>query len=95
MKQRVLAAALLAAMGLSSMAPALADGKASKRNISILGTGAAILNANYVHKVRAKRAEQRAAARRQAGYREWYYRKYGYYPTQAQVNRWYQANYPH
>lgn len=82
MKQKLLAAALMAGIGLSTFAPvtALADGAASTRNIIILGTGAAILNANYVHKVRQKRAERAAAARRQANYRAWYYRKYGHYP---------------
>lgn len=82
MKQKLLAAALMAGIGLSTFAPvtALADGKASTRNIVILGTGAAILNANYIHKVRQKRAERAARARRQAAYRAWYYRKYGRYP---------------
>ncbi|MGZ3498363.1 MAG: hypothetical protein ACXWNK_13595 [Vulcanimicrobiaceae bacterium] len=93
MKKPVLAAALAAAISLGSAAPALADGAASTRNIIMLGTAAGILITNYNHKVREKRAEQRAVARRQSAYRQWYYRKYGYYPTQAQFNTWYRHTY--
>ena len=93
MKQRVLAAALTAALGLGTMAPAFADGKASTRNIILFGTAAGILITNYNHKVRAKREEQREVQRRQAAYRDWYYKKYGYYPTQDQFDQWYKQTY--
>jgi len=93
MKQRALAAALAAAIGLSATAPALADGKASTRNIILLGTGAGFLITNYNHKVRAKRAEQQQVQRRQSAYRDWYYKKYGYYPTQDQFEQWYKQTY--
>jgi hypothetical protein len=93
MKQRVLAAALAAAMGLGTMAPALADGKASTRNIVLFGTAAGILITNYNHKVREKRAQQQDVNRRQAAYRDWYYKKFGYYPTQEQFDQWYKQTY--
>jgi hypothetical protein len=95
MRQRVLAAALAAAMGLGTMAPAYADGKASTRNILILGGAAAagFLITNYNHKVREKREQQREVRRRQAAYRDWYYKKYGYYPTQEQFEQWYKQTY--
>lgn len=66
MKQRILAATLTAAMTLGSIGPAFADGKASTRNIVIFGTAAGIAITNYNHKVRLKRAEKAARARRQA-----------------------------
>jgi uncharacterized protein YcfJ len=95
MRQRVLAAALAAAMGLGTMTPAFADGKASTRNILILGGAATagFLITNYNHKVREKREEQRVVRRRQAAYRDWYYKKYGYYPTQEQFEQWYKQTY--
>jgi hypothetical protein len=93
MKQRVLAAALVAALGLGAGAPALADGAASTRNIILFGTGAGILVTNYNHKVREKRAQQQQVQRRQEAYRDWYYKKYGYYPTQEQSDQWYKQTY--
>jgi hypothetical protein len=95
MRQRVLAAALAAAMGLGTMAPAYADSKASTRNILILSgaTAAGFLITNYNHKVREKREQQREVRRRQAAYRDWYYKKYGYYPTQEQFEQWYKQTY--
>lgn len=93
MKQRVVAAALAAAMGLGTMAPALADGKASTRNILLFGTAAGILITNYNHKVREKRAQQQDVDRRQSAYRDWFYKKFGYYPTQAQFDQWYKQTY--
>jgi hypothetical protein len=93
MKQRVLAAALAAAMGLGATLPALADGKASTRNIILFGTTACILITNYNHKVREKRKEQQEVNRRQSAYRDWYYKKYGYYPTQEQFQQWYKQTY--
>jgi hypothetical protein len=95
MKQRVLAAALAAAMGLSATLPALADGKASTRNILIVGGAAAasLLITNYNHKLREKRVEQQEVNRRQSAYRDWFYKKYGYYPTQQQFAQWYKQTY--
>ena len=94
MKKPVLAAALAAAISLGSVAPALADGAASTRNIIMLGAAAAgVLVTNYNHKVREKRAEERAVARRQSAYRYRYYERYGHYPTQGQLNAWYRETY--
>jgi hypothetical protein len=93
MKHRVVAAALAVAIGLGASAPAWADGKASTRNIILLGTGAGLLITNYNHKLREKRAEQEQIQRRQSAYREWYYKKYGYYPTQEQFDQWYKQTY--
>ncbi|MHB8152638.1 MAG: hypothetical protein ACYDA5_07910 [Vulcanimicrobiaceae bacterium] len=93
MKQRLGAAALVLTMMLGTMAPALANGAASTRNILLLGTAAGLLITNYNHKVRAKRAEQHEAARRQTAYRDWFYHKYGYYPTYAQFKKWYFETY--
>lgn len=93
MKQRLVAAALAAAIGLGAAAPALADGKASTRNIILLGTGAGFLVTNYNHKVRERRAQQQQVQRRQSAYRDWYYKKYGYYPTQDQFDQWYKETY--
>jgi hypothetical protein len=93
MKQRALAAALAAALGLGMTAPALANGAAATRNIVLFGTAAGILITNYNHKVRERRAQQQQVDRRQAAYREWYYKKYGYYPTQEQFDQWYKQTY--
>lgn len=93
MKQRLVAAALAAAIGLGAAAPALADGAASTRNIILLGAGAAVFVTNYNHKLREKRAQQHEVDRRQAAYRDWYYKKYGYYPTQEQFDQWYRETY--
>lgn len=93
MKRRLVAAALAAAIGLGATAPALANGAASTRNIILFGTAAGILITNYNHKVREKRAQHRDVMRRQSAYRDWYYKKYGYYPTQEQFNQWYKQTY--
>jgi hypothetical protein len=87
------ASALAATITFGATAPALADGAASTRNILIGGAAAAVLVTNYNHKVRQKREEQREQGRRQASYRSWYYRHYGRYPTDAQVNSWYYSHY--
>ena len=68
MKKTLTAAALAAMMSFGAIAPALADGAASTRNIIIGGAAAAVLITNYNHKVRQKRAEQRAAAARRQAY---------------------------
>jgi hypothetical protein len=95
MKQRVLAAALTAAMGFGATLPALADGAASTRNIIILtgATAAGIFIPNYSHKLREKRKQQQDISRRQSAYRDWYYKKYGYYPTEQQIDQWYKQTY--
>jgi hypothetical protein len=96
MNGKTLAASVLAAtMTFGAVAPALADGAASTRNIIIGGAAAAVLVTNYNHKVRQKREEQREASRRQASYRSYFYRQHGYYPSDAQVQAWYNARYGH
>ena len=80
-------------MGLSATIPALADGKASTRNIVLAGAAAGLFVANYTHKVREKRKEQQEIDRRQSAYRDWYYKRYGYYPTEDQLNQWYKQTY--
>jgi hypothetical protein len=81
-------------MTCGAVAPALADGKASTRNI-LIGTGAAaaVLITNYNHKKRIKQQEQRQEARRQASYRSYFYHRYGYYPSEAQYRDWYHRTY--
>jgi len=84
MKNTLIAAALAATMAAGPLAsPALADGKASTRNI-ILGGAAAVAGGvmltNYNHKKRLKREEDAARTRRQASYRQRFYRTHGYYP---------------
>ncbi|GAC1312980.1 MAG: hypothetical protein NVS2B3_10690 [Vulcanimicrobiaceae bacterium] len=84
MKQTLIATALALTFAAGPLAaPALADGKASTRNI-ILGAGAAygagVLITNYNHKKRLKREEESGRSRRQAAYRARFYRIHGYYP---------------
>ncbi|HEY2474525.1 MAG TPA: hypothetical protein VGI19_06950 [Candidatus Cybelea sp.] len=90
---QLLAGATIAAFALSA-APALADGTT---NTIILVTAAAAasvpLVVNYNHKVREKRAEQQEVTRRQDAYRDWFYHKYGYYPTYDQFKQWYVQTY--
>ena len=93
MKHKLLATALAATISLGSLAPALADGAASTRNILIGGAAAAVLITNYNHKKRAKQNELKQQAKRQSAYRSWFYNKYGYYPTQQQYKDWYYRTY--
>ena len=93
MKHKLLAAALTAAISAGTLAPALADGAASTRNILVGGAAAAVLITNYNHKKRIKQAELREQARRQSAFRSWFYRKYGYYPTETQYRQWYWRTY--
>ena len=93
MKQRVLAAVATGVLAASAWAPAFADGAASTRNILILGAAATIGVINYNHKVREKRAEEQEVYRRQDAYRDWFYHKYGYYPTYDQFKGWYMQTY--
>jgi hypothetical protein len=93
MNKTLTAATLAATITIGAVAPALADGAASTRNIIIGGAAAAVLITNYNHKVRQKREENRESSRRQASYRQWFYNRYGRYPTTAEVNNWYYAHY--
>ncbi|GAC1355176.1 MAG: hypothetical protein NVSMB31_15600 [Vulcanimicrobiaceae bacterium] len=93
MKHKLLATALAATISLGTLAPALADGAASTRNIILGGAAAAVLVTNYNHKKHIKQAEMREQARRQAAFRSWFYRKYGYYPTESQYRQWYYRTY--
>ncbi|HTX60602.1 MAG TPA: hypothetical protein VMH02_13110 [Verrucomicrobiae bacterium] len=96
MQQRVLAATLAAAVVAGVGAPALANGQGSTTTIIVLGAAAAgsiPLIVNYNHKVREKRAQQQEVTRRQDAYRDWFYHKYGYYPTDEQFKQWYVQTY--
>jgi hypothetical protein len=78
------ASALALVLSTGAVAPALADGAASTRNILLGGAAAAVVITNLNHKKRIKRQEeQQAAARRQAraNYRAAFYRQHGYYPS--------------
>ena len=87
------ASVLAAAVTVSSMAPAFADGSASTRNILIGGAAAAFGLVNWSKKRRQKQEEQREQARRQAQYRSYFYNKYGYYPSNDQFRDWYFRTY--
>ena len=89
----LMTSALAATMTFGSIAPALADGAASTRNILVGGAAAAILITNYNHKVRQKRAETRDQSRRQASFRSSFYQRYGHYPSESQYRSWYYRNY--
>lgn len=93
MRHRIGAAVLTAAWIAAATAPSLANGAASTRNIILFGAAAGVLVTNYNHKVRAKREELHEVIRRQAAYRDWYYQRYGYYPTQSQFETWYRQTY--
>ena len=87
------AGALAATMTFGAIAPALADGAASTRNIILGGADAAILVTNYNHKKRIKQQEQSQDSRRQASYRSYFYHRYGYYPSESQYRDWYYRTY--
>jgi hypothetical protein len=90
----VLAATISLGSVASMVAPAMADGLTSTRNIiTVLGVGAAVGVTNYNHKKRIKNNEQNEQQRRQSEYRDWYYNKYGYYPSQQRVDDWYYRHY--
>jgi len=74
-------------------APALADGAASTRNIIIFGTIATLGVIQINKRVRAKREKEQEVSRRQDAYRDWFYHKYGYYPTYDQFRQWYVQTY--
>jgi hypothetical protein len=85
---------LAAVMTAGSLSPARADGAASTRNI-LLSTAAAasLFVTNLTHKKRAKQEQQREQARRQVEYRDYYFKKYGSYPTDSQLRDWYYRTY--
>lgn len=93
MKQRALATVLVAALAAGASAPALADGAASTRNIILFSAAAIPFAVNYSKKVRQKRQEEKEVDRRQDAYRDWFYHKYGYYPTYDQFKQWYVQTY--
>jgi thiamine pyrophosphate-dependent acetolactate synthase large subunit-like protein len=95
-KPQALAAAMTAALLSSAAAPALANGSGSTNTIIFLSAAAAgsvPLIVNYNHKVREKRVEEQQVTRRQDAYRDWFYHKYGYYPTYEQFRQWYVQTY--
>ncbi len=93
MKQRIIATTLGIVMAFSSLAPAVAGGRASTRNILLIAAGLGAFVTNYTHKLRLKRQEHRETVKRQAAYRDWFYQKYGYYPTDGQFKKWYYETY--
>ncbi len=95
-KPQALAAALTVALAASAVAPALANGGGSTNTILLVTAvtaGSVPLVVNYNHKVREKRVEQQQVTRRQDAYRDWFYHKYGYYPTEEQFRQWYVQTY--
>jgi hypothetical protein len=95
-KPQVLAAAITVALTAGAAAPAFADGSGSTNTIIFASAAAAAsvpLVVNYNHKVREKRAEEQETTRRQDAYRDWFYHKYGYYPTYDQFKQWYVQTY--
>ena len=95
-RPHVLAAALTMMLAASTAGPALAGGSGSTNTIIFASAAAAAsvpLIVNYNHKVREKREEQKEVARRQDAYRDWFYHKYGYYPTYDQFKQWYVQTY--
>jgi hypothetical protein len=93
MKQRALAAVLTLALAAGTVAPALADGAASTRNIIIFSVAGAFLVTTYARNERKRRTQQQEVSRRQDAYRDWFYHKYGYYPTYDQFKQWYVQTY--
>jgi predicted component of type VI protein secretion system len=95
-KPQALAAAMAVAFLASAAAPAFANGGGSTNTIILVTavTAASVpLDINYNHKVREKRLEEQQVTRRQDAYRDWFYHKYGYYPTYEQFRQWYVQTY--
>lgn len=95
-RTHALAAAMAVALGVSVAAPALANGGGSTNTILLVTAvtaGSIPLVVNYNHKVREKRLHEQEATRRQDAYRDWFYHKYGYYPTYDQFRQWYVQTY--
>jgi hypothetical protein len=93
MRQRVLAAALTTALVTGLTAPGLADGAASTRNIIGSGVIAGFFITDYFKRQKEKKEKHQEAVRRQQAYRDWFYHKYGYYPTYQQFKEWYVQTY--
>ncbi|MGH7661294.1 MAG: hypothetical protein ACRENA_10330 [Vulcanimicrobiaceae bacterium] len=94
MKLKMLTTGVLCAtLAIGTVSPALADGGAATRNFVLLGAAAAIGITNWNHKRHIKQEEMHEQGRRQEAYREWYYKKYGTYPTDAQFHDWYVKTY--
>ncbi|HEY6326934.1 MAG TPA: hypothetical protein VIW73_10535 [Candidatus Cybelea sp.] len=92
-KPYALAAALTVALAVGTVAPALAISTTSIVVITAAAAASVPLIVNYNHKVREKRAEEQEVTRRQDAYRDWFYHKYGYYPTYDQFRQWYVQTY--
>ncbi|MBV9232617.1 MAG: hypothetical protein JO030_01130 [Candidatus Eremiobacteraeota bacterium] len=95
-RTHALAAAAALALGISVAAPALANGGGSTNTILLVTAvtaGSIPLVVNYNHKVREKRLQEQEVTRRQDAYRDWFYHKYGYYPTYEQFRQWYVQTY--
>jgi predicted component of type VI protein secretion system len=95
-KPQALAAAMAVAFLASAAAPAFANGGGSTNTIILVTAvtaGSVPLAINYNHKVREKRLEEQQVTRRQDAYRDWFYHKYGYYPTYEQFRQWYVQTY--
>jgi hypothetical protein len=95
-KPQAMAGALTVALAAGAVAPAFANGGGSTNTILLVTavTAASVpLVVNYNHKVRAKRQEEQQVNRRQDAYRDWFYHKYGYYPTYDQFRQWYVQTY--
>ena len=75
------ASALALVISTGTVAPALADGAASTRNILLGGAAAAVVITNINHKKRIKAQEQRDAQARRQAYRNSYYRQHGRWPS--------------
>jgi hypothetical protein len=93
MRQRVLSAALATALAAGSAAPALANGTASTRNIVASGVIAGFFITDYFKRLKQKKKEHEETIRREQAYRDWFYHKYGYYPTYQQFKQWYVQTY--
>ncbi|MBV8725395.1 MAG: hypothetical protein JO078_07015 [Candidatus Eremiobacteraeota bacterium] len=93
-RTHALAAAMAVALGVSLAAPALANGTTNTiLLVTAVTAGSIPLVVNYNHKVREKRQQEQEVTRRQDAYRDWFYHKYGYYPTYDQFRQWYVQTY--
>ncbi len=95
-RTHALAAAMTLALGVCVTGPALANGGGSTNTILLVTAvtaGSIPLVVNYNHKVRERRLQEQEVTRRQDAYRDWFYHKYGYYPTYDQFRQWYVQTY--
>jgi len=97
MIRRLSVAALALAISAGPLATAAsADTAAAVRNgLLITGgvVGAGLTARNVSRKRREKARERLEQRRRQDSYRAFFYRKNGFYPTDAQYREWYQKTY--